>query len=843
MTDREKSSRAPDVDSLDTLKRAAKVLGSPSLRDEMDRIGRLSDEEAEDEIREELTRQGIDPPVLTSGSDSERARLLYSLCVGCGTLIPPGRVCDRCGEPQDLSEDEEIQLRINLTVQTCDECRSIVAWEDEACPSCGAPLEPSDPRTASLNQAKLNAYHSLLDQFENLTAVNESYDRPLPVTDDQLLSFIQRNEVLDRLRMDEFKAVASNIDLSSEESIRSRQTRESFDALLNQTRKIREIYDDLTIARPAGQLEGFHTSLLQVSKSRLEAYAWAARALLGVTIDDIESSQRALQASLDVANEAAEAMSRDFSSFNVSEEGVIDRRLGEFTGIPGSYEHEGQPDFAAVLTDGLQHHTLKELAERGASYFGSSVSSDPQRWEPERALPLYLTAAATAASDDPLTIRRRTNELFDLLDEAFGRDSAEFSTALAAAEPDIEDALVALLGKSDQLRLVQLDLLSREAARLTLSETYNLLVEWVYRRLVNLPLAAKFILAGKPEDYVEIRARGFGDKYHILAQERDPRFGAALSGVAKVIRNAGAHGEVDLSGQLIHFRSEDRKGRVDEEDMTDEEFAARLADLLITCLALRLSADLVRLERWHELSEATFPTARRTAVEVARTVPGYWGLSNLEIRAEDGAKKVEVQAFQRATQGRSQPFDFLAGAATLAVLFPDWPELCLRVVREGGEQFEITVPTGEAVAYLSLPEEAKLLGALKLWYLSRLEPSSGTQLERYRGEWILGSARFLAKEIAKLQALRVRLPKTARRYASGVERVIRIGKVLDEYLRTLEPPAEGVPDRDRFRVALRSLESGLTAHLSDLRSGRWASVGRQPDPIGSAVETIVDLLT
>lgn len=763
--------------------------------------------------------------------------------MSCGALLPLGQVCETCGPQADLPEDEEIQLNLTVAVQTCDRCQVVMSCGQHACPSCGALVEFTDPREAPLNRAKIEALGDLLPEFERIAAVRRGPRKPaIALTDEQLVSYINRNNVFAQLQLDRFKAVMREIDLTSEESIRSQETREALEGLLNNARDIRLVHNDLDTVRMPERLGAFHTLLLEVTKAALDIHVQGVRALLALTIEEARASHRTLQSVLHRAGESATRLSDEFAKADITVDDLFERRLRAFTGGAGPYEYRDQPDFAAVLAEALQGTTsMIDLSRIGVACFSGTLSADPAALPPEHAVTLYLLAAGVAVSDDPLTLRRRTHAISEILDQAFNLNRRAMTAAIAAEQPDIEDALVALLSIGDLLRAVRLEALPKEAKRLNLSHTYNTLVEWTFRRLVNLLLAAKFILAGRPRPYADIQTMQFGQKYHILAQEADPRYRAALQGVAKVARNAGAHGEVALSGPLIRLRATDRKGRVQEEALSDEEFAGRLADLALTCLALRFSSDLLRIEHWEELPELTMPTRERLAIEVGRAIIGFSGLGQATVRDETD-EMVVVEATRHPGGRIRKGWEFLSAAATLGVLCRHRPYLRLCVMAGAAQECQITVPTNEAVACLALPEEAKPLGILKLRYLSTLEPSSAAPLQRYRQEWIRDGARLMAHQVAQLVGLRKQLPSTSNEYVTALEMTIRNSKLLRRFLRTVKPPPDGTAARDRFHNALVSLEKGLAKHRKLMRTGDSAGVQQWSALIESAVQDIADLM-
>src|SRR5262249_20792554 len=157
------------------------------------------------------------------------------------------------------------------------------------------------------------------------------------------------------------------------------------------------------------------------------------------------------------------------------------RRLRLLTRWSGAYEHEGQPDLAAVLSAGLRSYTDPiALGEAGAAQFAQMLAINTAVLSPGLNLALYLLAAEVAVSDDPLTLRRRANVFLRLLEDAYHGNTAEMSASFVAAEQEVEGALVILLSLKDQLRAIDPMALPREAGRLTLTQTYHSLIENVF---------------------------------------------------------------------------------------------------------------------------------------------------------------------------------------------------------------------------------------------------------------------------------------------------------------------------------------------------------------------------
>ena len=153
------------------------------------------------------------------------------------------------------------------------------------------------------------------------------------------------------------------------------------------------------------------------------------------------------------------------------------------------------------------------------------------------------------------------------------------------------------------------------------------------------------------------------------------------------------------------------------------------------------------------------------------------------------------------------------------------------------------MPTDEAEACLALPGEANPLGILKLRYLSTLEPSSTSLLDRYHREWIRDGARLIGQQVAGLQEIRMRSPAAAGEYTAALEMTIRNSRLFRDLLRTVEPPPGGIADRHRLHNALVSIERDVARHLKLVRAGNLARARQRPVLTEGSARAITALMT
>lgn len=777
----------------------------------------------------------------------ESFQLAKRLCRGCGAFLPEGHDCPACALAAVPSSGQSFALPFRLSVLRCDRCKREMSLGVAACPGCGEPVDVLDPRDGPTNRAKLAALGDLLPKFREVALVPSGHADPsFAVTDEQMVAYLRRTKALSDRLVGDLLEETRRVDLSTDETIRSASTRDAFEQILSHASEIRAVHDDLACARTPEQFGPARDTLIAVFHAALALHLAAAEATLALTIEDLQTAQRALQAALnEIAAFAAAADDKLRAIYSATSlETSVDRRLGLFVGRDGTYGHEDRPDLAAVLMDGLgPGRDVAGLGRAGAAHFDGLVALDPAVLPHGHGVALYVFAAELAASDDPLTVRRWTKGLLGLLNEAFRLDPAATTQAVAASKSHTHEAMVNLLHEGDALRVLLRGGLPPEALRQQLAQSYGTLVEWTYRRLLNLLLAAKFVLRGKPMPFERIAAAAFATKYDWLTKTSDPRFAPAVTSVSRVIRNANAHGDVETQGQRIRFVHRDKRDRtvvLGVEELMDEEFGERIRDLLLMCHALRLSGELFRIEHDRELPEAGPPTGARLLADAAAVVVGYFGLSRANVRVDAGGRVLVAAEEDGRTEGR-EPRGYLPASFTLAALFPESAVVELRVSREGRAKCRIETSTASVRAYADCPKPAKPYAFLGLCYASKIEPAPADGADRYRQEVVRAGARLLMRDVAALQGLRARLPAIGGEYRTALEHLLPRVETMTDTLREVEPPAGDGELRDDLLAGLADLRHGLGEHRRLADAGRWDAVARRSEPLLRGAERIVRL--
>ena len=784
-----------------------------------------------------------------SESITEQFHGHFRICLNCGAPISEGLVCPSCGVLCPPTPPGYFTLQTHISTIQCDRCKQLMSCGTTICPGCGNECEYIDPSTVPPNRTKHEALGDLLTVFERIVEERQIAAEAPAMSDQQLLTYINRNDILSSTILDRIKTTAEQINIASEKTIRSPQTRQAMESLLDEARKIRATYDELLTVRISERFEIAQRLLAATYKALLDFCLEIARGILAITIEEVSAAQRNVQGALDRGELAINAFGDEIGrvdpqSLDISATG----RLAHLTGKRGDYEHDNRLDFAAVIIDGLSGSTnAAALATIGAGYFAAMIAVEPASLPSDHALSLYLLSAEVASSDDPLTLRRRANVILDILNGAYLANAQAMLAVTEAANADKEAPLVALLSMGDQFRYLQFDKLPRAAQRLTASQAYNTLAEWIFGPLITIVLSARFILKGQPEDYAKTMSRQFGEKFHVLDQESriaDPRYAVALLGVAKIARNAGAHGDVGLSGEKILLREVDKKGKIDTEELTDAEFADRLLDLLLTCRALLLAVDLFCIEHWRELPSSSGSSAPRIIEEGARSVVGMWGIRKATVQLGDLGGSVLIDAVQDVNRPVEAPTDLLIPAYALGTLFRQWSSVCLSVVQPSGAQFKVTIPIAEVMAHASLPQEAQAFGALKLKYLAAIEPTERTGQERYEQDWLIVAARLMNQRVAELQALRLAQPSGGSDYLAQVDTLVRDIELLVGMLHEVPVPTMAASGsigslRGRLLHGLGLLRRGLLKHGDLGKLGHWRAIQKGNDLIARGTQAVV----
>lgn len=495
-------------------------------------------------------------------TDSDQpSEVVGNFCRHCGQFFSSGLACPSCDKPLLAPGSDHISIPITLSVLTCNSCRSVMSIGTLSCYSCGqfpSEDEPTDPREGPINRAKLRALGDLLPRFQSTVQWSStSPDLASTLTDEQFFAFARRNDLISEQLITDFRVTLDRVDVSNMAAICSSETRRAMEELLAGSAALRNVYDDIIAIRVPDQFSELHLLLLSMYQGLLDLRLASASALLAITLEEARAAQQAMNESLDRVSVVAQTMADEIERADPTAVvfDQLNRRLEAFVGQGGRYEHAGEPDLAAALNAGLSEtKDFGRLGALGAAFFGQILPLDPTLLPPDQAAILYALAAGIAALKDPLTVRRRASVLLGLYNDAYLVDATAMTSSLVSFESDAEVAENHMLSLGDRLRIPRQEHLPVEASRQEMTSVYVTLTEWIYQRLLNLPLAAKCIVQGSSRSYAEISDADFGAKVYELSQTSDPRYAPALLGVSTIARNAGAHGDVDTSGAKIILR-------------------------------------------------------------------------------------------------------------------------------------------------------------------------------------------------------------------------------------------------------------------------------------------------
>jgi len=709
--------------------------------------------------------------------------------------------------------DSPFELRIQLVAAICDVCGEAFGLDRETCPSCGDDNEAHDPRTAGINAVRADALEATVTEYA------ASSDPPdvvrdgerLTLTDEQFMNFFTEENLISARLIERPRLVVAALDLGSESAIRSASTANAIRELARCADETKVMLGRLIRIRVDGQLDAVHGLSLALYREVLRLHRAVARALSAYTPEELASAQYDLQAALDQAADTASGVGAQIEVVDVARlHPDFAARLTALTGRQGAYQYRGTVDLAAVYADLLSpQQSRTQRVERAAACFHGSIPREFIESLGEESVDvLLLLAAEVHLSHNPISLAARCATFVDVLDRAIAANEEATTSLVTAAEDDIEDAHVALLSLVDVLNQLTLEDLPVSAQRLQLSNTYNTLTEWVFRRLVNLLLGAKFCIDGKARPYEVVARMSFGEKYHTLSQARDPRYVAALLGVAKVIRNAGAHGDVDLSGERVTFRQTDRNGVQTVETHTDDEFVRKLVDLLLTCQALSIASAVVRLKHHRLLPEARMPTKDRLRSQTASILIGRWNLTQPKVAIVDGTVVLSVRSVPPITDAST----LLPAVSSVAVLFPNLRTARLDVHQAASDVISIEVDTEDARAFLDAPTALREYVTLRILQRARLTPAQEINAEKYKRWWTGGSARLLYLDLARLRGLARARPPRITEYEDAITALGAKARMVVELLSPHEPPTDqGVHDRERLLEAVSLMLEGLKA--------------------------------
>ncbi|MDP9364461.1 MAG: FUSC family protein, partial [Chloroflexota bacterium] len=205
----------------------------------------------------------------------------HRFCRCCGELLLTDQDCPTCGAMIEPVGDDPLEFSVNLSILHCDACDRVMSLGTLACPSCGEPIDPSeptDPREGPINRVKLQALGDLLPRFREAASVPEREREPMAaLTDDQLLAYVTRHNIFspDRL-IGNLKALVRRVDLSTEAAARSPDTRRPFEGVLDATQELRAIYDELAAVRAPEQFRSLHLLLMAAYRAALDLHVACA---------------------------------------------------------------------------------------------------------------------------------------------------------------------------------------------------------------------------------------------------------------------------------------------------------------------------------------------------------------------------------------------------------------------------------------------------------------------------------------------------------------------------------------------------------------------------------------
>lgn len=677
------------------------------------------------------------------------------ICSKCGTFFNSGTKCVCGNTPFRPSTEQTFSVSVSLTVLECDRCGRAMSIGHMLCPDCGEEVAESDlrdPRLGPLNAEKLRVGSELLARLQGLLPSLQNHQTPrAPITDDQFLKYIDETEIIGESTIRDLKATLAKIDFTSITAIQSVETSAALIELNRHAEAVYETYVELASLEVKGALTEAHSALCSIYWLLLELHIVSFGALMVLTMEEIPSLQRRIQSGLDAATEFGLSISGSIERLDIESVGtdMVNKRLSAFLGAAGSYEHNGQADFAATLVAAMHgKQEFGELLNESVALLGPILRFDPAVLPPNQSAALFAVAAETAAADDPISLRRRAGLLLDLYSEALAIDHDAMVLALADSQYDVQQAIGNLLALQDRLTLRNSVELPADAFRQELTSVYGTLSEWVYRRLLTLPLVARTIVTQASKTYSQVESMGLGAKLNELSQVSDSRYAQTLLGADSICRNANAHGGVETNGERILLKQRDRVGRETERSLSDDELIALIGDLSKTCRALLLAHSILQIQLFRELPTEFASMHRRVAIEAAQAVVGLFGLSQANVMPHEDS--VAIVATEDINSKGIDDSKLRVAAYVLSLLFPEKAWLQLSAELLGGEEKRLHVSIPDILTQQRSVGMSKTYRLLYVNFLTSYYSDEPSRSSSFVEHFVRPAARITMLDVQKL---------------------------------------------------------------------------------------------
>lgn len=724
-------------------------------------------------------------------------------------------------------------MKLGLSAVECQDCGASNEVGAAICQQCGVSFVAS-PSAKSLQHKRLQVHQSVIASFKDLLDVRLSMlPRATTLVDSQQhVNLIAEGDILSLDYLLRAITLLPTIDVSTIHAAHSKRTHDALAATYQAAEKAFDAYRTVYSVAPPAEFGEFHTLLVTLLSSVLSMYLHGTKAVFSMTLQAAAAESRHLQRALDEALQVITDLPGAFDSIDISglNPSSVNERLATLAGTSAEFTHQGEIDLAAVVSASVAvHGDIRTASCAIHAHLRDLFEVDADTLGDEELYALIVMASALQASDRLVTVKRRSRFFAEALREAHRARPVQFEQSSRSAVPDIFASQADLLSIIEQLRLYDLPGLSRETRRMQLKDAYDNIAELVWRRPISLPLYAVLVLEGSVLSYQEIAEyTTFGEKVDWLKQRQSTRYVVALEGVSVLIRNAGSHGGVDVSGDKIRLSNINPRTKCKtEEQLTDEQFEARTRKMLDTCIALRTALDVFFIENWSVFQEdihRALLAAPRLMIQNMKTTFGLWHL--VQPHVELDGRTLRAHATVSSNGPVRSCRDYTSLCPVFAGLLPSASDVDFQVMRGDDPLCRIQSslqPVREFERSTASTKDVMLLPALYALSITEgNEPSLDLPL-RYRGAIAFNIGHMIWIDVARIGERRMTASTDPDAYRALLEDLSKRCQAYRRVVFSVPAPTSQVSLRNALIDAVGHFGRGVRTHRTALRQCQWSA--------------------
>lgn len=621
----------------------------------------------------------------------------------------------RLVEPEIADDGPKgISLTITGDDAECESCGEELWIGEAVCPSCNTPREPGTEADAHIYRAKVAVFGQIAEEMR----APLDGEATVPLSDWQYRTFLVDSRVLDAELPKRIIEAINRLDLSTPESIRSADSRQVVQEVLQGVRRLRRNIRNLRSLKPSDRSRGIHSHLLKTFEAYHRGFQEVAETLVAWSPDEIRSHATRIQPAFDEAAAEVRLVSREmdaaFPEGRIEDSG--EERIMSF--VLGTLEGEPK-ELADVLSLGLGSvDAFMSRGPEGYAYFSHLLSTPLEKLPEGIPQTLYLLALMLSGQEDPAGVLDRASLFLEVLNRALGEEREAMLEAAIRVQDDLNEAASVLLTLAPQVdRILSTPDLPEDALRDFIVQTYGRLTEGCFKRVANLLLFAMFTAKGSPKEWEDVSDWAqFGEKYQWLANASDePAFRTALEGVETIVRNSDAHSDVHFLEDGVRFVQTDFRSRTKEErTFTDEELGQLVADLTRTVLSLSIATQLFQTDNIREISGDLFNVGtprglRDFYLELFLAVTGL-----LEPELSEEGPLLTIRASAPPYQPPAAISEYVKSLFFVRELRPEAEELALEVRWRGEWHCSVRSPVRRLDVFKGSPEHLAVPRVLAL---------------------------------------------------------------------------------------------------------------------------------